>query len=171
MIPDKMRAEFEASIDAADELAKQWYGVLGRKGSDESSLYYFDIRDADAPRWSLVAQGDVHTHLVEATANNWRIVDEATGGTYIRAPLTYACEDLNAAIVRGGFQPHKDMWNAHMVVDGQLYQISDIPREAFEEQIMKVAKRQEHAGEAEVRRFHQMQYVMSHVPENKSREP
>jgi len=70
------------------------------------------------------------------------------------------------AIERGGFRPHKDMGDAHIVVDGQTYQWRDIT----EEMLSKVMKRYEHAKEAHVRRAHQIDYVMSRTRRAKGRE-
>ena len=70
MITDEMRAEFEASVDATDELAKQWYAVVGQADGGDWSLYHFDFHDAASPTFAVLAQGDLEAHLVEATTNN-----------------------------------------------------------------------------------------------------
>jgi hypothetical protein len=174
MIADEMRAEFEASVDATDELAKQLYGVVGQGDGDGWSLYHFDIHDSAAPTMAILAQGASESHLVEAIARNWRIVDEATGGTYVRPPLTYACEDfnaalsedLNASIAAGEFRPGRAALDTHIVVDGQPYQFGDISKEMF----LKVVERYEHAKQAHIRRAHQIDYVMSRVRGNEGKE-
>jgi hypothetical protein len=96
MIGDRMRALYEASIEAA-EAAGEWYDIdhCARRGW---MLYSYMSLAGGAVCIDAAPILDEETALIVATAQNWRVADGAAGGRAPRPPLTYLSASYRAAV-------------------------------------------------------------------------